>query len=605
VPHPLLRRALAGTLATTTGLLATLLLVGAGPADAAALCTARPVTNGTAGDEAIRLRTPGALSGDGSTVVFLSDGDHLGTNADRSEEVWHLRIDGALTQVTDTTAAVDHGAPATDDDGGVVAFDTDATLGGTNPDGNRDVVLWSASSHAFTNMSATSGGGDAANRLSDVSGDGSTVLYRSTQNPFGHNADANEEIFFRLVGTNTRVQVTETTGGANDLGAIDDAGDTIVFRSNRNLDGGNGDGNFELFATEAGSGVFDQVTNGTNGTAARNLVDLDATGTTALFITDSTLSGINPDGRLQVLRVDVASHSGALTVFNQEGTGTPDGSISDDGTRASVTVAADPLGTNPDDGLETFLHERTTAEVTQVSRNAALSLVGTSLDDRGTRLVGRDDTDDFGGNDDDGQEVFVLACSASTPTFTDVGTSHPFFDEIEWMAAARVSTGFQPGPTYQPSAAVSRAAMSAFMFRLAGSPLTAAPPVPTFGDVGTGHPFYEEIEWMAEEGITTGTPASPKPLFKPADAVSRSAMSAFMFRLAGSPDFADPPTPTFTDVGTGHPFFTEIEWMAEEGITTGFQPGPTYAPSAAVSRQAMSAFMFRLADGPGVDLTSD
>jgi hypothetical protein len=80
-------------------------------------------------------------------------------------------------------------------------------------------------------------------------------------------------------------------------------------------------------------------------------------------------------------------------------------------------------------------------------------------------------------------------------------------------------------------------------------------------------------------------------------------MSAFMYRLAGSPAFADPPTATFTDVATTSQFFTEIEWMADEGITTGFQPGPTYKPGSAVSRAAMSAFMFRLADGPGVDLS--
>jgi hypothetical protein len=36
--------------------------------------------------------------------------------------------------------------------------------------------------------------------------------------------------------------------------------------------------------------------------------------------------------------------------------------------------------------------------------------------------------------------------------------------------------------------------------------------------------------------------------------------------------------------------------MADEEITTGF-PGGLYKPSQAVSRQAMSAFMYRLADG--------
>jgi predicted phage tail protein len=185
----------------------------------------------------------------------------------------------------------------------------------------------------------------------------------------------------------------------------------------------------------------------------------------------------------------------------------------------------------------------------------------------------------------------------SGPTFVDVPTSHPFYEDIEWMAAEGITAGYQPGPTYRPGDAVTRQAMSAFMYRLAGSPAFSPPASPSFGDVGTTSAFYSEIEWMADEGITNGTPASPKPLFKPGDAVSRGAMSAFMYRLAGEPAFMSPVSPTFGDVGTGNPFYEEIEWMAEEGITNGTaaSPKPLYKPGDPVSRGAMSAFMHRLA----------
>lgn len=52
---------------------------------------------------------------------------------------------------------------------------------------------------------------------------------------------------------------------------------------------------------------------------------------------------------------------------------------------------------------------------------------------------------------------------------------------------------------------------------------------------------------------------------------------------------------SFSDVPTTHPFFDEIEWMADRGISTGYADG-TYRPSADVTRQAMSAFMYRLAE---------
>ena len=199
--------------------------------------------------------------------------------------------------------------------------------------------------------------------------------------------------------------------------------------------------------------------------------------------------------------------------------------------------------------------------------------------------------------------VQVTPSATTAPAFGDVGSSHPFFADIQWMNQQGISTGFEDG-SYRPSLAVSRQAMSAFMFRLAGSPEFTVPAVATFADVGTGHPFFEAIEWMAFAEITTGYPGTPKPTYRPGAPVTRQAMSAFMFRLAGSPEFTVPAVATFADVGTGHPFFEAIEWMAFAEITTGYPgtPKPTYRPDVAVSRQAMSAFMRRLAEGPGVGI---
>jgi hypothetical protein len=189
--------------------------------------------------------------------------------------------------------------------------------------------------------------------------------------------------------------------------------------------------------------------------------------------------------------------------------------------------------------------------------------------------------------------VMVETSTCDAEDFTDISTSHPFYCDIAWMNAEEISTGYQPGPTYRPSAAVSRQAMSAFLYRFAGSPPFPDPSQATFADVSPSNQFFTEIEWMADEGISTGTPASPKPLYKPSSAVSRGAMAAFMYRFAEATDAAPGSSP-FVDVSTGHPFFKEIAWMNSTGISTGYLPGPEYRPSAVVSRQAMSAFMNRL-----------
>ncbi|OWY62868.1 hypothetical protein B7486_56120, partial [cyanobacterium TDX16] len=82
--------------------------------------------------------------------------------------------------------------------------------------------------------------------------------------------------------------------------------------------------------------------------------------------------------------------------------------------------------------------------------------------------------------------------------------------------------------------------------------------------------------------------------FRPADPVSRQAMAAFLHRMAGSPLIALLDPPTFDDVPFDHPFFHAIEWLAGQGVAEGYPDGG-FHPSASVSRQAMAAFLQRTA----------
>lgn len=53
----------------------------------------------------------------------------------------------------------------------------------------------------------------------------------------------------------------------------------------------------------------------------------------------------------------------------------------------------------------------------------------------------------------------------AAPSFNDVPESHPFYEEIEWMASTGITEGFPDGG-FHPSDPVTRQAMSAFMQRL-------------------------------------------------------------------------------------------------------------------------------------------
>jgi hypothetical protein len=47
-----------------------------------------------------------------------------------------------------------------------------------------------------------------------------------------------------------------------------------------------------------------------------------------------------------------------------------------------------------------------------------------------------------------------------------------------------------------------------------------------------------------------------------------------------------------SDVPPSHPFFEETMWLADQGVTTGYEDG-SFRPGEAISREAMAAFFFR------------
>lgn len=125
-----------------------------------------------------------------------------------------------------------------------------------------------------------------------------------------------------------------------------------------------------------------------------------------------------------------------------------------------------------------------------------------------------------------------------------------------------------------------------------------------FTDVNKNTDHYKDIIWLAENGISAGYPDGS---FRPMGTVVRQDMAAFLYRLAGSPEY----TPTaqdkkrFSDVTVNTPHAKEIWWLASESISSGYNDG-TFRPMAPVYRQDMSAFLHRLCNqfGNGIEAPS-
>jgi hypothetical protein len=121
-----------------------------------------------------------------------------------------------------------------------------------------------------------------------------------------------------------------------------------------------------------------------------------------------------------------------------------------------------------------------------------------------------------------------------------------------------------------------------------------APRECSFTDVLVADQFSADMCWMSAKGISTGYPDGT---YKATMVVARDAMAAFMYRLKGSPAYTPPATSPFTDVPTTDMFYKEISWLASTGISTGYPDG-TYRPLNSVNRDAMAAFLYRLAGSP-------
>ena len=122
-----------------------------------------------------------------------------------------------------------------------------------------------------------------------------------------------------------------------------------------------------------------------------------------------------------------------------------------------------------------------------------------------------------------------------------------------------------------------------------------------FSDVNPSTPHAEDILWLYQTGISTGwDEGNGGYSFRGMDSVKRQDMAAFLYRLAGSPDFSitsNNASCIFSDVDESTPHYKEIIWLASSGISSGWTEADgsrTFRGMDSVKRQDMAAFLNRL-----------
>jgi len=130
---------------------------------------------------------------------------------------------------------------------------------------------------------------------------------------------------------------------------------------------------------------------------------------------------------------------------------------------------------------------------------------------------------------------------------------------------------------------------------------TVYPPGQRFIDVCDGNAFFNDINWMYDQGITTGTVYPRYKMYKPTTTVSRSAMAAFLYRTISPGTSTAPPTCSLTPYpysdGGRNPFAGEICWLASQGIND-FNPTTPglFSPGAVISRARVVDWLYRASD---------
>jgi subtilisin family serine protease len=182
-----------------------------------------------------------------------------------------------------------------------------------------------------------------------------------------------------------------------------------------------------------------------------------------------------------------------------------------------------------------------------------------------------------------------LNAGDAVPPFIDV-LNHLFEADIEWAAEVGVTKGCNPpdNTLFCPDDSVTREQMAAFLNRYLDLP---APSKDYFSDDNNSI-FQNDINRLAEAGITKGCNPPANTMFCPKDHVSREQMAAFLVRAF---HLSDNTHPGFDDVAANNTFVVDIGKLATAGITKGCNPpaNTMFCPKQDVTRGQMTAFLHR------------
>lgn len=369
-----------------------------------------------------------SVSDDGQWLAFVSAADLIGTNPDRSAELYLRRADGSETRQLTSESALDGGSvlfSALAGGGSRVAFVANTDPLGTNPDNRQQVFVVGTDGTGLRQLTSATSGSFATVSISD---DGTRVVFEHSGDPLGTNPEGNSEIFAALADGSELRQLTSAIEGSSNVPIIAGGGSKVVFNSDADLTGGNADRQVEVFIVDWEGSGLDQLTSTTAllefGDPSALAPTITDDGTTVVFFSNHyRFPFTNIDSNFEIWRIG-SDGSGLSTLTSSAlvaGSVLP--IISGDGSRiAFYTFASFGGGSNPDGGIELYAMEGGGGNKVQLSQTAYAFNASPALSPDGTRAVFARDPDPlFGG----GQIFTVDAAGGEATQVSDFSAGDP------------------------------------------------------------------------------------------------------------------------------------------------------------------------------------
>ena len=256
------------------------LLAAPGRAQEPVECTVSQFTSTVASDAFSPI-----LSADSPWMVFSGSGPFDGDPFEA--RAVHLQT-GEMVNLSATPGY--DGNPTVSGDGRLVVFESESSLTGANPEGNRELVLLDRDRGTFLPITDSS----EQSFSPQITRDGERILFQSRNDFTGENAAGVDQIFEYDVSTGLIDQVSHFTDFAGIFG-MNPQGSLAVFSSGEDLTGGNADGNREIFVVEVDSELVTQITDTVSDGQFGASISADGE-TIAFFTTSEDLLGPNPNG---------------------------------------------------------------------------------------------------------------------------------------------------------------------------------------------------------------------------------------------------------------------------------------------------------------------